>query len=333
MLRFDFKHFLTGEELSQTELVDLIDTAELFRINRDALTKKAVGAASGAPVPAGPLNGKTVALVFEKPSLRTRMSFTVGVQELGGTAMVLDSAQKKTEDPEDSMRVMQGMVHGVMLRTFDHSVFARMTAVAKIPIINGLSDQHHPCQALADLQTMKQKFGKLKGLSIAYIGDGNNVLHSLMLLAPYAGVDVHYACPEGYKPDAEIVARAQKRASQAGAKILSFATPAEAVKGVNAIYTDVWTSMGQESETAKREQAFAGYQINLELLAKADGQAIVLHCLPMLKGKEITTEVVEHPRSALFAQAENRLHAQKALMFGIYSGIYTDTQAKEFFKV
>lgn len=308
MLKLDFPHFLTGEELSPEQLNALLETAELFRKERRVLVD-------------GPLQGKTFALVFEKPSLRTRVSFTVGVQELGGTALVLDSAQKKSEEPEDSVRVMQGMVHGMMLRTFDHSIFAKMTKFAKMPIINGLSDQHHPCQALADLQTLKQSFGNLKGLKLAYVGDGNNVLNSLLLLAPWAGVDVHYACPKGFEPDAEIVKRAEKRAEKMGAKIRAFATPAEAVKGVDAIYTDVWTSMGQEAEAKAKEAAFAGYQVNMDLLNAASPRAIVLHCLPMVKGKEITADVVEHERSALFRQAENRLHAQKALMFGIYHGI------------
>lgn len=308
MLQFKTKHFLTGEELSKTELTNLINSAEEMRLSR----KSEAG---------GVLQGKTVALIFEKPSLRTRVSFTVGVQELGGQALVLDSAQKKSEDPEDAIRVLQGMVHGVMLRTFDHSVLDRMVSKAKIPVINGLSDQHHPCQGIADLQTLKQHFGVLRGLKLAYIGDGNNVLHSLLLLLPFMGVDVHYACPEGYQPDAEILKRAQKRAIEGGAEIKEFASPKEAVLGVNAIYTDVWTSMGQESEQLVRAKAFEGYQVNLELYSLAAEGAIILHCLPMLKGSEITEEMVEHKNSALFAQAENRLHAQKALMLGIYNGL------------
>lgn len=308
MLQFDFMHFLTGEELSQTELMQLINLAENFRQRRSHWSR-------------GPLNGKSIALVFEKPSLRTRVSFTVGVQELGGQVLVLDSAQKKYEDPEDTVRVMQSMVHGMMLRTFDHSIFERMSSVAKMPLINGLSDQHHPCQALADLQTLQQHFGRLKGLKIAYVGDGNNVLHSLLLLAPFVGVDVHYACPEAFQPDADILARAHARAQKGSAQIRSFQTASQAVAEVDAIYTDVWISMGFEAEAQKREDAFAGYQLNLELLNKAKPHAIAMHCLPMVKGKEITREVVEHPRSALFAQAENRLHAQKALLFGIYSGL------------
>lgn len=308
MLQFKSKHFLTGEELSKPELTQLLQTAEQMRIERQS-------------EPDGVLNGKTIALMFEKPSLRTRVSFTVVVQELGGQALVLDSAQKKNEDPEDAIRVLQGMVHGVMLRTFDHSVLERMVSKATIPVINGLSDQHHPCQGIADLQTLKQYFGTLKGLTLAYIGDGNNVLHSLLLLLPFMGVDVHYACPEGYQPDSEILKRAQKRALEGGAEIRKFAIPTEAVRGVNAIYTDVWTSMGQEKEHAARAKAFEGYQINSELYSLAAEGAIILHCLPMMKGLEITEEMVEHKNSALFAQAENRLHAQKALLQGIYNSL------------
>lgn len=306
MLHFKTDHFLTGEELSPNELLQLIVRAENLRTNR--LVQKV-----------GALAGKTIALIFEKPSLRTRVSFSVGVQELGGFVLEVDSGKKKTEDPEDTMRVLQGMVHGIMLRTFDHNTLEKMVSVATIPVINGLSDSHHPCQAIADLQTLNQYFGHLKGLKLAYIGDGNNVLHSLLLLLPFVGVDVHYACPEGFQPDAEIVQRAEKRAQEGGAFIRRFKTPEEAVAGVNAIYTDVWASMGQEAETEKRKVIFADYQINRSLYSRAAENAIVLHCLPMIKGWEITSEMVEHPRSALFAQAANRLHAQKALLEGLFN--------------
>lgn len=268
----------------------------------------------------GPLAGKTVALVFEKPSLRTRVSFAVGVHELGGLSLELLGAQMKNEEPEDSIRVLQGMVHGVMLRTFSHEKLERMAAHARIPLINGLSDLHHPCQALADLLTMRERWGELKGRTVAYLGDGNNVLHSLLLLAPKAGVNVHFACPVGYEPDPAILARAQAMAQAHGATVTGFALPELAVRGAHAVYTDVWTSMGFEAENERRLRDFAGYQLNLDLLAKAEPGAIALHCLPMIKGQEITADVVEHPCSALFQQAENRLHAQKALMTGLFAG-------------
>lgn len=305
MLQLNSMHFLTGEELSREELMSVIEAAEGLHLHRD------MGRLHY-------LNGKTVALLFDKPSLRTRVSFTVGVQELGGNVFELLGSQKKTEEPEDSIRVLQGMVHGVMMRTFDHTILERMVTKATIPIINGLSDSHHPCQALADLLTIFQRFGSLKGKKLAYIGDGNNVLHSLLLLAPFLGVDVHYACPEGYQPDESILARARQRALVGGAKIKKFRTPALAAKGAHVLYTDVWTSMGQEKDNSERVKAFEGYQINLDLLKLAHPTAIVMHCLPMVTGQEITREVVEHPASAIFQQSENRLHAQKALMIGLF---------------
>ncbi len=306
MLQFKSIHFLTGEELSQRELLSLIEGAEMLRKRRGAEATDT-------------LKGKTVALIFEKPSLRTRVSFTVGVQELGGHVMELLSSQRKSEDPEDTIRVLQGMVHGVMLRTFEHETLDRMVSKATIPVINGLSDAHHPCQALADILTMYQRFGRIKGLTMTYIGDGNNVLHSLLLLAPFLGINVNYACPAGYQPDAEIVERAQVRAARGGGKISAFDNAADAAKGAHALYTDVWTSMGQEKENKKRIKVFKGYQLNAALLAKADPTCIIMHCLPMVKGQEITEDMVEHPRSALFQQAENRLHAQKALMVGLFN--------------
>jgi ornithine carbamoyltransferase len=305
MLQFKTQHFLTGEELTQAELLQLLETAQHVKKTRGQEEQSV-------------LKGKTVALIFEKPSLRTRVSFTVGVQELGGFVMELQGSQKKSEEPEDAIRVLQGMVHGVMVRTFEHTYLERMVSKAKIPVINGLSNEHHPCQAIADLQTMKERFGKLQGLKVAYIGDGNNILHSLMLMAPFVGVDVHYCCPKGYEPDAEILKRAHARADAGRATIKSFSTPEEAVKGVDALYTDVWTSMGFEAENAKRLKDFEGYQINKALLKHANANAIILHCLPMIKGQEITADVVELPQSAIFDQAENRLHAQKALMMGLY---------------
>lgn len=303
MFKLQTNHFLTGEELSQQELLDLLDLATQVKKERHHAT----------------LNGKTIGLIFEKPSLRTRVSFTVAIQELDGDVIELTSVQRKKEDPEDSIRVLQGYLAGVMVRTFEHDILEKMVAYAKIPVINGLSDLHHPCQVLADLQTLKEHFGSLKGLKLAYIGDGNNMLHSLLLLLPFVGVDVHYACPEGYKPDAQILARAQKRAELGGAQIKEFSTPEQAVTGVTAIYTDVWTSMGFEEEQKQRLASFAGYQINKELFALADKKAIIMHCMPVNKGQEITAEMMEHPQSVLFSQSENRLHAQKALLLGLFN--------------
>lgn len=308
MFTLKSKFFLTGEELSLQELTKLINLAEKIKQNRASKRLSL-------------LKNKTIALIFDKPSLRTRLSFTVGVQELGGQVVELTSSAKKHEDPEDSIRVMQGMVHGIMWRTFEHENLERMTIHSKIPIINGLSDLHHPCQAIADLLTLKEKFGSLKGLKLAYIGDGNNVLHSLLLLLPFAGVDVHYACPEGFQPDPSILERAHIRASKVGAKIKSFKTAADAVKNTDAIYTDVWTSMGSENLAGSRTSHFDGFQLNKELFQNAKSSTIIMHCLPMNKGQEITEEMANHENSELFNQAENRLHAQKALMIGLWNGL------------
>jgi ornithine carbamoyltransferase len=186
-----------------------------------------------------------------------------------------------------------------------------------VPVINGLSDLHHPCQVLADLQTLKQCFGEIRGLKVAYIGDGNNILHSLLLLVPMLGGHVSYACPAGYQPNAFVVKRARAIAADCGGGVTACKTPQAAVKGADALYTDVWTSMGFEAEAGEREQAFRGFQLNAELYAKAAPDAIILHCLPMVRGKEITDEMAEHPRSRIFRQAENRLHAQKALLLKV----------------
>lgn len=314
MLKFNSQHFLTGEELSLKELSALIQQAHHLSQQRNGLNPCSK---SNSQV----LAGKTIVLSFDKPSLRTRVSFTVGIQELGGQVLVLEGSQKKSEEPEDSIRVLQGMVHGLMLRTFEHSNLERMLPVAKIPIINGLSDLHHPCQALADLLTLKQNFGSLKGLTLAYIGDGNNVLHSLLLLAPFLGVNVNYSCPQSYQPDPEILARAHKRAIQGRAEIKSFQTPAQAAKQAHALYTDVWTSMGQETQSELRKAAFKGYQINQALYDLALPGAVIMHCLPMVRDLEITSQMADHKNSVIFKQAENRLHAQKALLQGIYGGL------------
>jgi ornithine carbamoyltransferase len=195
-----------------------------------------------------------------------------------------------------------------------------MIAKSPVPVINGLSDTHHPCQVLADLLTLKQLFKSFDGLTVTYIGDGNNMLHSLLLLAPFAGIHVKYACPQGYGPSAFIVKKAKARMKEGGGSITAYNDPVAAVKGTNAIYTDVWTSMGFENEKDEREQAFEGYQINDELYSHAAPNAAILHCLPMIRGKEITDSMADHPNSALFRQSENRLHAQKALLVGLLAG-------------
>jgi ornithine carbamoyltransferase len=304
-MKYQTRHLLTGAELSPSELNGLIDLGDQLREERKRGELRT------------DLKGKTLVLLFEKPSLRTHLSFTVAMQELGGTVIESFSLNRKKEEPEDVARVVGGYAHGIMVRTHEHSILERMITKSPAQVINGLSDSHHPCQIFADLLTLKQYFGKLKGLELAYIGDGNNILHSLLLLLPLAGVSVKYACPRGYEPNALILKQAQKLAKETGAKIKACATPTEAAKGVNALYTDVWTSMGFEGEESQREEAFDGYQINAELLALAAPNAIIMHCLPMIRGKEITDEMADHEQSAIFRQSENRLHAQKALLLGL----------------
>lgn len=295
-------NFLTGTEFPRGDLLALLDSAEQLRLER------AKGKLSDE------LRGKTLALMFEKPSLRTHMSFCVAMRELGGEVIESFSLNRKKEEPEDVAQVVSGYVHGIMLRTHEHSILDRFTSKASVPVVNGLSDTHHPCQTLADLLTLKQVYGSLKGLKVAYVGDGNNILHSLLLLAPYIGVDVSYACPAGFEPSALVLKQAKHLAKEGGGKIEGFSLPAQAVKGAHAIYTDVWTSMGFEQEEQRRELAFKGFQLNAKLHALAAKDAIILHCLPMIRGKEITDEMADHPRSMIFRQSENRLHAQKALL-------------------
>ncbi len=302
------KHFLTGEELSPDELNGLLGAAEVFKAQR------------GKPHGPLPLSGRSLALVFEKPSLRTRVSFTVAMQELGGSVIECLAANSKKEEPEDVARVLGGYVHAVMFRCHGHKTIERMVTRSPVPIINGLSDDHHPCQILADLMTLKETFGNLKSLTLSYVGDGNNVLHSLLLLAPVLGVSVKYACPKGYEPSAFIVRKARQRAKENGASITATSDPKAAVKGANAVYTDVWASMGCESEAAEREKIFRPYQLDEDLYSLAAPNAAVLHCLPMSRGQEITDGVADHPNSVIFRQSENRLHTQKALLLGLLGG-------------
>jgi len=303
--KFKSKHFLTGTELSKSELMDLLFLAESCKEQRLAGFRR------------DDLRNQNVVLLFEKPSLRTRVSFTVAIQELGGSVLELDSMGRKKEDPEDTIRVLAGYCHAVMVRTHAHSILERMVAKSPIPVINGLSDTHHPCQVLADLQTLMQRYRDLGGLKLSYVGDGNNMLHSLLLLAPTVGVDVHYACPAGYEPSSLVVRQAKKRAKDAGRQVVAHSSPIEAVKSANAVYTDVWTSMGFEQEETDRDKAFQSYQLNEELYAHADPKAAIMHCMPMIRDKEITATLVEHENSVLFQQAENRMHAQKALLVGL----------------
>lgn len=264
------------------------------------------------------LEGETLALIFEKPSLRTRTTFDVGIQQLGGYSLYLSPAEislGKRESVYDVAKNLERMVQGIMIRTFGHNIVEGMSKYAKIPIINGLTDYSHPCQAMADFLTIYEIKGKLEGLKLTYVGDGNNVAHSLMDAGARLGVDVTISCPRGYEPNLIAYNQAVEDAKLTGAKIEVVHDPFEAVKGADAVYTDVWASMGQESEAAERRKIFMPYQVNEKLMSAAKDGAIFMHCLPAHRGDEVTDGVIDAPYSHVFQEAENRLHAQKAVMY------------------
>ncbi len=297
-------HFLDGKEITAEGLEYLLNLAETFKEEREKGIQR------------DDLKGKTLALLFDKPSLRTRMSFTVAMTELGGAVIESPASLRKHEEPGDLAGVISRYVHGVMIRTHGHETLEQFVTKSKVPVINGLTDEHHPCQSLADILTLKQAFGSTENLILTYIGDGNNVLHSLMILAPLVGIHLHYCTPTMYAPDGKILEWCQMRKNITGS-IKSFSTPQEAAQNSNALYTDVWTSMGFESENEVRINAFAGYQINAKLYAEAAPKAILMHCMPMVRDQEITSEMADHERSFIYQQAENRLHVQKALLWNL----------------
>jgi ornithine carbamoyltransferase len=263
------------------------------------------------------LRGKQLALIFEKPSLRTRTTFEVGITSLGGFAVYLEHTKPRLGEREavkDVARNLDRWVHGVVARTFAHESVLELAANANIPVINALTDLYHPCQALADYFTLHEKFGEVKGLKLAFVGDGNNVCHSLMVLGAKLGTSVHVATPPGYEPRPEVVELARGIAEETGAAIETSHDPTQAVAGAQAIYTDVWTSMGQEHSAHLRNQVFAPYRVTKDLMVQADPGSVFMHCLPAHRGQEVTDEVIDSPQSVVYDQAENRLHAQKALM-------------------
>jgi ornithine carbamoyltransferase len=253
-------------------------------------------------------------MLFEKPSLRTRVTFEAGMTQLGGHAIYLEGKLGVRETVPDVARNLERWVDGIMARTFSHQTVLDLAEYAAIPVINGLSDYEHPCQALADFQTIIERRGTVEGQKIAFVGDGNNVCNSLMLLAAKLGAHFSIGCPPGYEPASGVVAESAIDAKVSGSKIVVTNDVYEAVDGADVIYTDVWSSMGQEDEKAEREVAFAGFQVNSALVAKAKKDVIVLHCLPAHRGEEISADVLDGPHSFVFDQAENRLHAQKAVM-------------------
>jgi ornithine carbamoyltransferase len=264
-----------------------------------------------------PLVRRTLAMLFERPSLRTRVTFEAGMLQLGGGAIQLTSGNVGwgvRESVADVARNLQGFVDGIVIRTGVHEIAVELAAAAAIPVINALTLREHPCQALADVFTLRETFGRLDGLVVAFVGDGNNVFHSLALVAAGQGVDVRIAHPPGYAPDQAIVERATAVAAAAGGRIELGHDPRAAVERADVIYTDAWTSMGQEAEADRRRVAFAAYQVDQRLCAAAGPQARVMHCLPAHRGEEITSEVMDGPRSLIFEQSENRLHVQKGLL-------------------
>jgi ornithine carbamoyltransferase len=305
------RHFLGIDDLTTSELLELLGRAAELK------SARAAALFEGRSPVTDVLHGRSVALVFEKPSMRTRASFEVAVHELGGRALPMWDAEiglGRRESVADTGAVLSRYVHAIVIRTFGQDRIAELAAAAGVPVVNALTDHEHPCQALADLQTLAETHGELHGRTLAYVGDGNNVAHSLLLAGAKVGLSVRVGHPGGYAPDERVLARARELAEETGARIETTTDPVEAVTGADAVYTDVWASMGQEDEAAQRAEAFAPFQVTAELLGHAADHAVVLHCLPAHRGEEIAAEVIDGPASRVFDQAENRLHAQKALL-------------------
>jgi ornithine carbamoyltransferase len=295
--------------------LDLIDIppAELRGIIAESRAIKGGGTAGAAK----PLAGKTIAMIFDRPSTRTRVSFDVGIRQLGGESITLTGQEMQLgrgETIADTARVLSRFVDGVVIRTLDHALVQELAEHASIPVINGLTDRSHPLQALADAMTLRERFGSLEGLRVAYVGDGNNVCHSLMRIAARFGMHFVAATPPGYEPDAEIVAGSRKDALATGGSVQLTGDAREAASGAQAVYTDVWTSMGQVADSETRVRDLEPYRIDGGLLGVADGDGVAMHCLPAHVGEEITADVLYGPRCLAWEQAENRLHTQKALM-------------------
>jgi len=290
------RHFIAGTELTRAELEAVVQRAvELKEIGADGPR---------------PLAHRSVALLFEKPSTRTRVSFQVGISQLGGQVLLLRSEElqlARGESVRDTALVLSRYIDAIAVRVGEHALLEELARHSSVPVVNALTPLHHPCQALADILTLRERFGRMEGLRVAYVGDGNNVCHSLMLLGARAGVEVVAATPAELRPDAAVVAVAGETA-----RVVE--DPAEAAAGAHALYTDVWVSMGDESESAGRRELLAPYRLDAGLLARARDDAVVMHCLPAHPGEEITADLLYGERSAVWDQAENRLHAQKALM-------------------
>jgi len=302
------KDLLTGAEWSPA------DTRELLQRTADIKAR----ASRFASV----LRGKHIALIFEKPSLRTRVTFEVGIQSMGGDVVFLDHTQARLGEREsipDVARNLECWVQGIVARVYEQRVLEEMAASINIPVVNALSDKFHPCQALADYFTLEEKFGTVKGLKIAYVGDGNNVCHSLLILAARLGVNFRIATPANYAPAPDVLADAKRAAKETRARIELFTNPSEAVAGAQAVYTDSWTSMGFEAEEKVRRNVFKAYQVNRKLMEQAAPGAFFMHCLPAHRGAEVTDEVLDGPTSIVLKQSENRIYVQKAILHALYS--------------
>ena len=303
------KHFLAISDLSSGEVQDILDLA--IKLKEEYFKK-------GNPPY---FKGKVLGMIFQKPSLRTRVSFDMAMRHMGGDALYLSPNEiglGKRESIADIARVLSGYLHALMARTFDHAHVLELAKWSEIPVINGLSDYNHPCQGIGDALTIQEKFGKAKGLNVAYVGDGNNVAVSLMHACAKLGWNFMIATPEDYDLNPKAVEIGRQIAEETGSKLSFLRDPREAVKGTQVIYTDTWTSMGQEEESAKREKVFPPYQVNAQLVSEADKDVIVMHCLPAHRNHELTDDVADGPHSVIFPQAHNRLHAQKAILARLF---------------
>jgi ornithine carbamoyltransferase len=297
------RHFLVDDDLTAAEQAAILDEAERMKKDRFAVRPLA-----------GP---RSVAVIFEKPSTRTRLSFEIGIAELGGHPVVLDARSTQLgrgETIEDTAQVMSRYVDAIVIRTFGQDRIASLAAASTVPVVNALTDYAHPCQALADLQTIREHKGTLAGLTLTYLGDGNNMAHSLLLAGAIAGMHVRVGAPSGFQPSAEVMARATELSVASGGSVAVTDDPMAAASGADVLYTDVWASMGQEDEAESRLAAFRPYAVDDRILAAAAADAVVMHCLPAHRGEEIAASVIDGPASIVFDQAENRLHAQKALL-------------------
>jgi ornithine carbamoyltransferase len=300
------KDFLAVSDYSPEELQEMLDLAIVL--------KKEHFSGGNKPL----FKGKVLAMIFQKPSLRTRMSFDMAMRHMGGDALYLSPAEiglGQRESIADVSRVISGYVDAIMARVFEHAHVLELAKWASIPVVNGLSDYNHPCQAMADALTIIEKFGSLKGLNVTFIGDGNNVAVSLLHVCAKLGANFTLASPEGYDMVPLAIDHGKKFAAESGSKLAFIRDPHAAVKNAHVIYTDTWTSMGQEAETERRKAVFPPYQVNQSLVNEADKDVIVMHCLPAHRGQELTDEVADGPHSAIFPQAHNRLHAQKAILY------------------